>query len=210
MREELLHRTGSWKTIYPDGPPEPTPHYPTFSSPIGLQITALSQSLREARQGDPVKQFTIPRKTRTKRAGDVSLAEYGRSVGIGPRAIFKVLLKTGMLQKEITAYECNVNRTRYLHRARLTPAAVELGLGRRIEPNTGYHYDVLTPKGQAYATMKLAEQRNQQSTKVSTPVLRRDHIRELWDQGMTAGEIITETGIPKATVYRHISNLTIN
>lgn len=198
--------------IRPSGAVEPAPPYPErFLSTIGQQVTTLLETLRKQREGDPVKQAAAPRKVRTKRQGDLSLSEFAKQHGIGPRQIRKMLHGLGILQIEIEAYEREASPPLYLRKARLTNNAVEKGIGRRITPYAGRPFDVLTPKGQLWVSKRLderhIEQRRIEANKISPRHVTRERVRGLIGEGRSQIEIVRLTGIPKQTVSRHFRAL---
>jgi hypothetical protein len=96
------------------------------------------------------------------------LTELAAHVGLGPRKVRERLLAVGLLQIEIEDRDRGEAPPKYLHTARLTAAAVKGGLGRRLEPRSGPPYDVLTPKGQAWAAAQLRHGQEERKPRLRT------------------------------------------
>lgn len=90
------------------------------------------------------------RETLDRETGDLRLASIGEwktvtevavDRGVGRRSIRQILLRMGLLQIEGTGKHS---------RLRLSPWAVEAGLGRRLERRGKFPFDVISPTGQEW------------------------------------------------------------
>lgn len=132
----------------PSRPWGPAPAYPAVpASVVGRKVAGVLAALREQREGSARKQVAEPRKSRKRREGELSLTEFAAYVGLGPRTLRRKLLALGLLQVETEVRDRRDAAPKLLHTARLTVAAGENGMGRRLESRSGLSYDVLTPRG---------------------------------------------------------------
>lgn len=195
----------SWYLAF-SRPYEPAPPPPVApSTAIGRTIADMLAKLREDRKGAPMRQASPPRKQRTRRAGEMTISECAKLVGLGPRQFRKAALAVGLLQTEIVVREKENGSPEYLHTMRLAPDAVERGLGRRLEPRTGTPYDVLTPKGQEWAVARFGKVAEEKARNVRH--VARDAVRRFLDQGKTQAEIARLTGLSRQLVSHHARKL---
>lgn len=186
-------------------PFEPAPPPASFpTSAVGRKVADMLAKLRQERKGSPMRQVSPPRKSRTRRRGELTITEFAEEVGIGPRRVRLTLLRMGILQTEIEVREQRNGLPDYQRAARLSPKAVECRFGRRIEPKDGRAYDVLTPKGQDYLTDRL---RGEVERKVSPRHAVRETIRKHLQRGMTQAEIVRLTGLSRQLVSHHVRGL---
>lgn len=183
---------------------QPAPPPPdTFLSPVGQQIIAVLERLREQRKGDVPRQHRPVRKARRRRKGEVSLTEFANSQEIGPRQLRREMLRMGLLQREIVARDRGEGPPLYLHTHRLTPDAEANGLGRRLEPSRGVQYDVLTPKGQQWVAERLRDGERKANPRHAVRETVRSHLRE----GRSQAEIARLTGLSRQLVSHHARKL---
>lgn len=97
----------------------------------------------------------------------LTISELGTAYGLGPKEIRAVLVKMELLQPE------GVSHTRY----RLTPWAVDAGLGLRIERKGKIPFDTVSPLGQAWvserwdATIAFLESARTQGARAASKAL---------------------------------------
>lgn len=177
-------------------PAPPPPAKPV--SAVGKKVADVLAKLRRDCAGSPMRQASEPRKPRKRREGDLTITEYGATKGLGPRQVRDALKTLGILQEEIEVRDRGTETPpRYLHTLRLTPDAVDEGLGRRLEPYSGAAYDVLTLKGRRRLDQMVVRKGNRRH-------LVRDRVRDLVARGKTQAEIVRETGLSKQLVSHHM------
>ncbi|TCV55150.1 hypothetical protein EDB97_101242 [Agrobacterium tumefaciens] len=189
-------------SLRPFEPAPPPP--PTFTSPVGQQVMAVLAKLREERKGSRPKQVRSRRKERTKREDEICITEFGKTFGMGAIIIRNALHRMGLLQREIVVRERGREHPLRLDTSRLTPDAVKQGLGRRLEPRSGFPYDVLTPKGQQWVADRMEQT---ECRKVSPRHAIRETVRAHLEQGKSQAEIVRLTGITRQLVSHHARKL---
>ncbi len=188
--------TTAWE---PAPPPAAIPR-----TPIGRQVAAVLARLREEREGETPRQASAPRKARSRRPGELTISEYAATLGKGPRQLRKLLGAIGLLHTEIEVRDTGRQPPKFYHTARLTPAAVATGLGRRLEASNGTKYDVLTPNGQLWVASKLSETA---APRANSRHAVRETVWRLVQEGHPQADIARLTGLSRQLVSHHARRL---
>lgn len=140
----------------------------------------------------------------------LTITEYGRTKGVGPRQVRAVLSGLGLLQQEIEVRMVHMivdrSQTKPDYRAtkRLTSDAVIGGLGRRIFAlKTDMEFDVLSPKGQRWADERWPVKKAMKTTV-------KQEIAQLLDlrPNLSQAQVQQITGRSKQLVSYHMQKLT--
>lgn len=140
----------------------------------------------------------------------MTISEYGRTKGLGPRQVRTLLTEIGLLHREIEVrmvpmiLDPSQSKPDYRTTLRLPTEAAQAGLGRRMRAaNAGTEFDVLSPQGQRWADERWP---------VVEPVTGprdtvREEVRSLLRQGKTQTEIARIIGKSRQLVSHHVGRI---
>lgn len=149
--------------------------------------------------------------------GWMSISEYAKSKGTGPRKARKVMEGVELLRPEIEcrAIPCITDprelKPAYRHTLRLALWAVQAGFGKRITPRNGPAFDMLSPDGVEWLDarwpaeeVKPADGKSRRGRPTSGL---RDQVKALMAEGRSQAEIARLLGKSKQSVYRQMKAL---
>ncbi|MDV2966014.1 helix-turn-helix domain-containing protein [Nitratireductor aquimarinus] len=146
----------------------------------------------------------------------MTVTEYAKSKGTGPRQARRIMERLGLLQPEIgfRSVPCRADlsqsKPEYRHSYRLAPWAVETGLGKRVEPRNRIAYDILSPDGITWLNVHWPSQEAVKANPVGRPVSSvRTDIKALIAAGKSQAEIARILGKSRSTVSHHVSALKV-
>ena len=145
-------------------------------------------------------------------AGWMSITEYGKAKGIGPRKARKIMQGLDLLQEEIEVRMVSMivdpaqTKPKYMTTLRLAAWAVEAGFGRRIEPRHGHRFDMLSPDGVAWLDARWPKEEAREPTRRGRPTSNlREQVAALMADGKSQIEIARMLGKSKQSVCRQMT-----